>query len=69
LSSEALADRIDGPVCARSRQPFFVEAIEGFLDKLDLRDVTLAGVSIGGSRSALYSFTARGCRRAARPAR
>jgi pimeloyl-ACP methyl ester carboxylesterase len=28
---------------------FFVAAVEGFLDKLDLRDVTLAGVSIGGS--------------------
>ena len=28
---------------------FFVPAVEGFLDKLDLRDVTLAGVSIGGS--------------------
>ena len=26
----------------------FVEAVEGFLDKLDLRDVTLAGISIGG---------------------
>lgn len=28
---------------------FFTETVEGFLDKLDLRDVTLAGVSIGGS--------------------
>jgi pimeloyl-ACP methyl ester carboxylesterase len=28
---------------------FFTAAVEGFLDKLDLRDVTLAGVSIGGS--------------------
>ena len=28
---------------------FFTKAVEGFLDKLDLRDVTLAGVSIGGS--------------------
>jgi pimeloyl-ACP methyl ester carboxylesterase len=28
---------------------FFTEAVEGFLDKLDFRDVTLAGVSIGGS--------------------
>ena len=27
----------------------FTAAVEGFLDKLDLRDVTLAGVSIGGS--------------------
>jgi pimeloyl-ACP methyl ester carboxylesterase len=26
----------------------FVKAIEGFLDKLDLTDVTLAGISIGG---------------------
>jgi pimeloyl-ACP methyl ester carboxylesterase len=29
--------------------PFFAAAVEGFLDKLNLRDVTLAGVSIGGS--------------------
>jgi len=28
---------------------FFTETIEGFLAKLDLREVTLAGVSIGGS--------------------
>jgi pimeloyl-ACP methyl ester carboxylesterase len=28
---------------------FFTAAVEGFLDKLNLRDVTLAGVSIGGS--------------------
>src|SRR4029079_18257839 len=28
---------------------FFTAAVEGFLDKLDFRDVTLAGVSIGGS--------------------
>jgi pimeloyl-ACP methyl ester carboxylesterase len=28
---------------------FFVKAVQGFLDTLDLRDVTLAGVSIGGS--------------------
>jgi pimeloyl-ACP methyl ester carboxylesterase len=27
---------------------FFANAVEGFLDKLDLHDVTLAGVSIGG---------------------
>lgn len=34
---------------ARYDADFFVRTIEGFLDKLDLRDVTLAGVSIGGS--------------------
>jgi pimeloyl-ACP methyl ester carboxylesterase len=34
---------------ARYDAAFFTEAVEGFLDKLDLRDVTLAGVSIGGS--------------------
>jgi pimeloyl-ACP methyl ester carboxylesterase len=34
---------------ARYDATFFVKAVEGFLDKLDLRDVTLAGVSIGGS--------------------
>jgi len=28
---------------------FFVKAVEGFLEKQDLRDVTLAGVSIGGA--------------------
>lgn len=28
---------------------FFTEAVEGFLERLNLRDVTLAGVSIGGS--------------------
>jgi pimeloyl-ACP methyl ester carboxylesterase len=30
---------------------FFTRAVEGFLDKLGLHDVTLAGVSIGGSIS------------------
>jgi pimeloyl-ACP methyl ester carboxylesterase len=34
---------------ARYDATFFTEAAEGFLDKLDLRDVTLAGVSIGGA--------------------
>lgn len=34
---------------ARYDAAFFTLAVEGFLDKLDLRDVTLAGVSIGGS--------------------
>jgi pimeloyl-ACP methyl ester carboxylesterase len=34
---------------ARYDAPFFTAAVEGFLNKLDLRDVTLAGVSIGGS--------------------
>jgi pimeloyl-ACP methyl ester carboxylesterase len=34
---------------ARYDAAFFTQAVEGFLDKLDLRDVTLAGVSIGGS--------------------
>jgi pimeloyl-ACP methyl ester carboxylesterase len=28
---------------------FFTDAVEGFLDRLDLRNATLAGVSIGGS--------------------
>ncbi len=28
---------------------FFVDSVEGFLEALDLRDVTLAGVSIGGA--------------------
>lgn len=34
---------------ARYDAAFFTKAVEGFLDRLDLRDVTLAGVSIGGS--------------------
>ena len=34
---------------ARYDAAFFAEAVEGFLDRLDLRDVTVAGVSIGGS--------------------
>ncbi len=34
---------------ARYDAAFFTAAVEGFLDKLDLRDVTLAGVSIGGA--------------------
>jgi pimeloyl-ACP methyl ester carboxylesterase len=34
---------------ARYDAKFFVDAVEGFLDRLDLREVTLAGVSIGGS--------------------
>ena len=34
---------------ARYDAAFFTQAVEGFLDKLDLHDVTLAGVSIGGS--------------------
>lgn len=34
---------------ARYAAAFFTRAVEGFLNKLDLRDVTLAGVSIGGS--------------------
>jgi pimeloyl-ACP methyl ester carboxylesterase len=34
---------------ARYDAGFFTAAVEGFLEKLDLRDVTLAGVSIGGA--------------------
>lgn len=34
---------------ARYDAAFFTSAVEGFLNKLDLHDVTLAGVSIGGS--------------------
>lgn len=34
---------------ARYDAAFFTDAVEGFLKKLDLHDVTLAGVSIGGS--------------------
>jgi pimeloyl-ACP methyl ester carboxylesterase len=34
---------------ARYDAAFFIQTVEGFLDRLDLREVTLAGVSIGGS--------------------
>jgi len=34
---------------------FFARAVEGFLDRLDLRDVTLAGVSIGASISLILA--------------
>ena len=34
---------------ARYDAAFFTKAVEGFFEKLNLRDVTLAGVSIGGS--------------------
>src|SRR5262245_4025581 len=34
---------------------FFTASVEGFLDKLNLRDVTLAGVSIGGSIALLLA--------------
>jgi len=34
---------------------FFVAAVEGFLDGLDLKEVTLAGVSIGGSISLIIA--------------
>jgi pimeloyl-ACP methyl ester carboxylesterase len=33
---------------ARYDATFFANTVEGFLDQLDLRDITLAGVSIGG---------------------
>jgi hypothetical protein len=33
LSSEALADRIDGPVCARSRQAFLCARTASFVGK------------------------------------
>lgn len=34
---------------------FFVHSVEGFLDALDLRDVTLCGVSIGGAISLIIA--------------
>lgn len=34
---------------------FFATAVEGFLNQLDLRDVTLAGVSIGGAISLILA--------------
>lgn len=43
---------------------FFADGVEGFLDALDLRDATLAGVSIGGSIALMLA--ARNHRRVAR---
>jgi pimeloyl-ACP methyl ester carboxylesterase len=40
---------------ARYDAAFFTAAVEGFLERLDLRDVTLAGVSIGGAISLLIA--------------
>ena len=40
---------------ARYDAAFFVAAVEGFLQKLDLRDVTLAGISIGGAISLIIA--------------
>jgi pimeloyl-ACP methyl ester carboxylesterase len=40
---------------ARYDADFFVRTVEGFLDKLDLRDITLAGVSIGGSNALIVA--------------
>src|SRR5262249_11072528 len=34
---------------SRYHAAFFTDAVEGFLKELDLRDVTLAGISIGGA--------------------
>ena len=48
---------------ARYDAAFFVKAVAGFLDKLDLRDVTLGGVSIGGS---IALIVARGTIRGSR---
>jgi pimeloyl-ACP methyl ester carboxylesterase len=40
---------------AKYDAPFFADAVEGFLDALELRDVTLAGVSIGASISLILA--------------
>ena len=40
---------------ARYDAAFFTEAVEGFLEKLNLRDITLAGVSIGGTISLIVA--------------
>jgi pimeloyl-ACP methyl ester carboxylesterase len=40
---------------SRYNAAFFTEAVEGFLEKLDLRDVTLAGVSIGASAALIIA--------------
>jgi pimeloyl-ACP methyl ester carboxylesterase len=49
---------------ARYDAAFFADGVEGFLDALDLRDATLAGVSIGGSIALMLA--ARHHRRVAR---
>jgi alpha-beta hydrolase superfamily lysophospholipase len=45
----------DIPAGATYDAAFFTRAVEGFLDRLDLRDVTLTGVSIGGSLALLLA--------------
>jgi pimeloyl-ACP methyl ester carboxylesterase len=40
---------------AKYDAPFFADAVEGFLGALELRDVTLAGVSIGASISLILA--------------
>jgi pimeloyl-ACP methyl ester carboxylesterase len=40
---------------ARYDADFFVQSVERFLDRLDLRDVTLCGVSIGGAISLIMA--------------
>jgi len=40
---------------ARYDADFFVRSVEGFLDSLDLRNVTLCGVSIGGAISLIIA--------------
>ena len=40
---------------ARYDAAFFTAAVEGFIERLELRDVTLAGVSIGGATSLIIA--------------
>ena len=60
LPGHGYSDIPDGPYDAE----FFVGYIEGFLEELDLTDVTLSGVSIGASASLIIA--ARGDPRVAR---
>ena len=49
LCSRLSGARILDILKARYDATLFTRAVEGFFDKIDLRDVTLAGVSIGGA--------------------
>jgi pimeloyl-ACP methyl ester carboxylesterase len=46
---------------ARYDADFFAHTVEGFLEALDLRDITLAGISIGASISLILAARRNPC--------
>ena len=46
---------------ARYDAAFFTAAVEGFIERLELRDITLAGVSIGGAISLIIAARRNPC--------